>query len=261
MRGVRGGAGPGPGRAPRIISSSWAGIRCWRCGWWSGCASGGGGAGAGAVQAPTPAGLAAAAGVAQVAVPPNLIPAGARGDHPGDGDAGRADGGADGAVAAGVQGGAANMADIYPLAPLQEGIFFHHLMAARAARMCICCRCVLGFDVPGPAGGVPGRAAAGDRPARHLPDAVAWEGLPEPVQVVWRQARLPVTEVGADAGERRPDVVAGWLAAAGPWMDLAAGRRCCGRMWRRSRATGAVAGAAAGASSGAGSHRAGGGAG
>ena len=48
--------------------------------------------------------------------------------------------------------------------------------------------------------------------------AIAWQGLPEPVQVVWRHAVLPVTELTLDAG---PDLAAGQLlAAAGPWMDL-----------------------------------------
>ena len=37
MRGVRRGAGAGAGRRRRTTSSSWAGIRCWRCGWSAGC--------------------------------------------------------------------------------------------------------------------------------------------------------------------------------------------------------------------------------
>jgi hypothetical protein len=62
--------------------------------------------------------------------------------------------------------------------------------------------------------------------------SIAWEGLPEPVQVVWRQARLPVTEItlddsstgslGGDGGAGGGDVVDRLLAAAGPGMELTA---------------------------------------
>jgi hypothetical protein len=49
--------------------------------------------------------------------------------------------------------------------------------------------------------------------------SLAWDGLPEPVQVVWRAAELPVTEVVLDDDA---DPVAGLLAAvngSGPRMS------------------------------------------
>src|SRR5262249_29879061 len=48
--------------------------------------------------------------------------------------------------------------------------------------------------------------------------AIAWDGLPEPVQVVWRTAPLPVTEVALDPDSADP--VAGLATTAGMSMDL-----------------------------------------
>ena len=97
-------------------------------------------------------------------------------------------------IVAAVPGGASNVQDLYPLAPLQQGILLHHLIAG-GGRSVPVVSSLLRPTEQATAAGLPQRSAGGDRPARHLRTGIAWQGLPEPVQVVWRSAPLAVRAV------------------------------------------------------------------
>ncbi|MFE9421944.1 amino acid adenylation domain-containing protein [Kitasatospora sp. NPDC006697] len=166
---------------------------------------------------PTPAGLAAAEDAGELTeVPANLIPADATEITPEmlplvtltEAEVARV---------VEVAGGAANLADVYPLAPLQEGIFFHHLMSGDGTGDVYVLPSVLGFDSRERLDAF--TAALQWVVDRHdiLRTAIAWQGLPEPVQVVVRTARIPLLDLELTAGQ---DPVAALFAAADPVMDL-----------------------------------------
>src|SRR6266480_1581600 len=92
-----------------------------------------------------------------------------------------------------VPGGIANIQDIYALAPLQDGILFHHLLARGGDPY------LLTSQLAFPERRLLDRflSAVQQVVKRHdiLRTAFIWERLSKPAQVVWRQAQLSVTQV------------------------------------------------------------------
>ncbi|HZM83278.1 MAG TPA: amino acid adenylation domain-containing protein, partial [Candidatus Limnocylindrales bacterium] len=168
-------------------------------------------------QTPTPAGLALSAGAQQVVVPENRIPAGAVAITPEmlpllDLSVEEVEW-----IIATVEGGASNVADVYPLAPLQEGLLFHHVLAGGGDDAYVV-PTVLECDSRARLDAL--LDALQQVVARHdiYRTSIVWDGLSEPVQVVWRQVTLPVYEAALDP--QGADPVQQLAMAGGASMDL-----------------------------------------
>ncbi|WP_141699581.1 non-ribosomal peptide synthetase, partial [Pseudomonas sp. BIOMIG1BDMA] len=149
---------------------------------------------------PTLAALAAAVGGhAQLQVPANLIEPGCEQITPDLLPLAELDQSSIDRIVASVPGGVRNVQDIYSLAPLQDGMFYHHLAADQGDAYLL--HMLFSFTGPEPLNLF--AKALQSVIDRHdiLRSSIAWEGLVEPVQVVWRQASLGLEQVAIDPTE------------------------------------------------------------
>ncbi|WP_432743130.1 amino acid adenylation domain-containing protein [Methylobacter sp. G7] len=99
-----------------------------------------------------------------------------------------------------VAEGAAGIQDIYPLAPLQEGILFHHLLETQGDPYIT--RSIIVFDNRKRLDAFLGALQTVIDRHDILRSSMRWNGLPQPVQVVHRHAVLPVEELAPAAKDR-----------------------------------------------------------
>ncbi|CRM47348.1 non-ribosomal peptide synthetase [Pseudomonas sp. 58 R 3] len=162
---------------------------------------------------PTLAALAAAVGSGrEIQVPANVIPDGCTHITPQLLPLVTLDQASIDRIVATVAGGAANVQDIYPLAPLQEGILYHHISAEQGDLYVQQGQ----FAFADPARLQQFAQALQQVIDRHdvLRTSFVWEGLEQPVQVVWRQAQMITRAVQFDP--RGGDIAAQLAAHVDP---------------------------------------------
>ncbi|SHO58147.1 non-ribosomal peptide synthetase [Vibrio quintilis] len=98
-----------------------------------------------------------------------------------------------------IPGGAANIQDIYPLTPLQEGILYHHLVQQQGDLYVI--RSIQSFSCLSRLQNYIDAVQALIDRHDVLRTSFVWEGVAEPVQVVWRKAVLPVMMLETGEGD------------------------------------------------------------
>lgn len=96
-----------------------------------------------------------------------------------------------------VPGGAGNVQDVYPLAPLQDGILFHHVLNEDTGDTYVL-PMLLSFAARERLDAFIGALQAVIDRHDILRTAMLWDRLPRPVQVVYRKAVLPVEELRLD---------------------------------------------------------------
>ena len=106
-------------------------------------------------------------------------------------------------IALTVPGGAANIQDLYPLSPMQEGLLFQHLLNQGGDDTYITST-LLSIDSAARLDQLVGALQRMIDRYDVLRTSVLWQDLPRPIQVVWRRAALSVQEVhiGAEHAPR-----------------------------------------------------------
>ncbi len=125
-------------------------------------------------------------------------------------------------ITSSVAGGSQNIQDIYPLAPLQQGLYFHHQTSTEAGDPYVLGSLLRFDDHDSAAHFIDALTVLTDR---HdiLRTVILSEGLPEPVQVVQRQVSLPVEMIHADSDQALVSAMQALVEPGKQTQDLSKG--------------------------------------